>query len=315
MTKIEWTRNADGSQGKSWNPIRARRKSDGKQGHYCQRVSPGCKHCYAAAMNVWRGNGVDYTVPALDQAELYLDQDVLAEPLHWRKPQNVFVCSMTDLFADFVQEEWIAQIYAIEAATARHTYMHLTKRPENRLRFLRRCCDAKQWADYLAAPCDEYTWSEEFECLIANAINGVLAPEYNVGWPLRNVREGVSVEDQKAADERIPLLLNTPAALRFISAEPLLAPVGLARHFPHAHGMRNDKFWVICGGESGSQARPCDPEWLYSIVQQCRAAGVPVFVKQLGSCHPSPGDSKGGDMVFWPEHLRVREYPQNPRVR
>ena len=106
--------------------------------------------------------------------------------------------------------------------------------------------------------------------------------------PLPNVWLGVSVENQAAADERIPLLLRTPAAVRFISAEPLLGLIGLAYRFPHADGMRDDRFWVICGGESGSGARPMNPDWARSLRDQCAAAGVPFFFKQWGEFAPGP---------------------------
>jgi protein gp37 len=155
------------------------------------------------------------------------------------------------------------------------------------------------------------------------------------GWPLPNVWLGVSVENQHFADERIPLLLQTPAAVRFISAEPLLGPVDLDQFVwpacivtreqhdaDHGGGMWCDERcldWVIVGGESGHGARSFDLAWARSIVSQCRAAGVPVFVKQLGArplFHDGGGRTseglrhpKGGDPTEWPEDLRVREFP------
>jgi len=314
-TKIEWTRNADGSQGESWNPIRARNKATGKQGHYCQRISPGCKHCYAAAMNVWRGNGVDYTVPGLDEVELYLDEDVLTQPLGWRKPRNVFVCSMTDLFAEFVPEEWIAQIYAVEAMCARHTFMHLTKRPERRRSFLTRFESAGEWAEYLSFLEDEsgVLWEARSECHIANAINGVLAEGYNVGWPMKNVREGISVCNQKEADELIPILLATPASCRFVSAEPLLEAVNLTvtRRFfvgfeeliapmnTLYQGFADHLDWVICGFESGPKARFVESavEIARSLRDQCAANGVPFFFKQWGLWLPPGQRGSYGDAL------------------
>jgi protein gp37 len=131
--------------------------------------------------------------------------------------------------------------------------------------------------------------------------------------PLSNVWLGVSVENQAMADERIPLLLDTPAAVRFLSVEPLLGPVNIFR--------RNGCVpigWVIVGGESGPGARPCDVEWIRDLVCQCRGADVPAFVKQLGTqplgLEYCLRDHKGGNPAEWPEHLRVREYPGEDRA-
>lgn len=339
-TSIEWTRNNDGSEGESWNPIRARNKETGKLGHACVRCSPGCLHCYAAAMNVWRGTGVDYTVPGFEHVELYLDAEALDQPLRWRKPRNVFVCSMTDLFADFVPDEWIAQVYAVEAACARHTFMHLTKRPARRLKFLTQLDDREAWANYLSGLCDKdgyARWSDEFECVIANAINGVYAPQQNVGWPMKHVREGTSVCTQKEADELVPVTLDTPAAVRWLSMEPLLEKIILQeRDQPEVNVDWLQGFdgsdppipkldWVVVGGESGRKARPTNVGAIRSVVRQCREAGVPCFVKQLGKRPFFPAnpekrtvqtflpvkDAKGGEISEWPEDLRVREVPQN----
>jgi protein gp37 len=345
-TSIEWTEF-------SWNPIRARRKSDGKPGWYCQRISPGCTHCYAAAMNRWRGNGADYTIPALDQVELYLDEDALLEPLRWRKPRNIFVCSMTDLYADFVPELWLRAIYAVMALSRRHTYMVLTKRPQRRLEFLTRFETAAEWATYLSEidDADGYAiyFSEDGECAVANAINGVLVPECNVGWPLHNVREGTSICTQKEADELIPITLQTPAALRWLSMEPLLERVEISGWLrPSFRCCQSDGRpetlravadiaraaykqeggalidWVVVGGESGPRARETDISALRSVVQQCQAATIPVFVKQMGRRAFSPPgegslktflpcfDARGGNPEDWPEDLRVRQFPEMP---
>jgi hypothetical protein len=168
-----------------------------------------------------------------------------------------------------------------------------------------------------------------------NAVGRQLVPqaedEYLPGlWPLPNVWLGVSAEDQQRADERIPDLLATPAAVRFVSAEPLLGPLDLRRWLEHSCsicrtfgvedvtrcGPRID--WVIVGGESGHGARPCDLAWIRSIVEQCRDAGVACFVKQLGAdpidglagCSVWQGTRKGSDMADWPDDLRVREFPE-----
>lgn len=290
-TGIEWT-------DATWNPIR------GVRGKWsCVKVSPGCANCYAEAMNV-RFGGPRYTVGA---DELRLDPDVLAEPRQWKKPRRVFVCSMTDLFEERVKDEWIESVWTTMGRSPNHTFQVLTKR-------------AERMRDVMA------------------------------GLPtLPNVWLGVSVEDQERADERIPLLLQTPAAVRFVSAEPLLGPVdflrlgtmddgtrgalsydALAGGWWHRRGraerwIRRDEGprldWVIVGGESGPGARPMDLAWARSTVKQCRAAGVAVFVKQLGARPDGAGfsvaarytgrlrDRKGGDPSEWPDDLRVREWP------
>lgn len=246
-------------------------------------------------MNLWRGNGVEYTVTGREEVELYLDEDVLMQPLRWRKPRNVFVCSMTDLFADFVPDAWIAKIYAVEAMSARHTYMHLTKRPLRRQRFLSRFQSAAEWAEYLSDMEDEegVIWEDEAGCQIGNSINGVLADGYNAGWPMKNVREGVTVCNQKEADELIPILLATTARCRFISAEPLLGPVNLTINRKFMVGFEeyaapmntlHQKFadhldWVICGPENGPGARTVPTDLFRSLRDQCAAAKVPFFYK------------------------------------
>ena len=130
-------------------------------------------------------------------------------------------------------------------------------------------------------------------------------------WPLPHVWLGVSVEDQKHAARRIPALLETPATVRFISAEPLLGPVDLRSWLDGESTGRPGVSWVIAGGESGPGARPCDPEWIRSLLTQCQALGVPVFVKQMGSvwARAHSADSKGGNPDYWPGDLRVREFP------
>jgi protein gp37 len=214
-----------------------------------------------------------------------------------------FVNSMSDLFHEDVAWSLIEQVFDTMQAAPQHTFQVLTKRAENMRRF------AEYWA-------------------------------FHHSEPLPNVWLGVSVEDQPRADERIPLLLQTPAAVRFISAEPLLGPVDLdpwlyrVRVRPGLacrayRGEPNEEIvprldWVIVGGESGPGARPTQVQWARSIVQQCAAARVPVFVKQLGahphgddgSDRPNVGnllhlrDRKGGDMAEWPADLRVREFPR-----
>jgi protein gp37 len=194
-TKIEWT-------DATWNPIRG-----------CSRVSEGCRNCYAD----WTG-------------KVSFVEDHLLEPCRWRKPRRIFVNSMSDLFHENVEENWIDQIFAVMAMCSRHTFQILTKRPERMLKYLTKFSTKSEWARYLSELNDSEEisiFSEDAECVIHNSIQGSISPPYSVGWPMRNVWLGVSVENQAAANERIPLLLQTPAAVRFISAEPLLGPIDL----------------------------------------------------------------------------------------
>jgi protein gp37 len=284
-TSIEWT-------DASWNPLRARAKIvGGGTGWACVRVSQGCVNCYAATFNKRLGTGLDYTVPALAKVETYLDEKVLDAPLHWRKPRKVFVCSMTDLFGEWVSDSEIAEVFGVMARARQHTFQVLTKRPER----------MRHW--------------------VADVVH------FTEGLP--NVWLGTSVEDQASADERIPHLLATPAAVRFLSCEPLLGPVDLGVAWSASRRSVQDLFlngfgidWLIVGGESGARARPMDLAWARSLVAQCRAARVAPFVKQIGSKPVVGGsdmkqhrfystESHGRAMDEWPEDLRIREWPSN----
>ena len=280
-THIEWT-------DASWTPIRAVNKTTGGQGHFCVHVSPGCKNCYAERMQPRFGNRIRYAAQDREQVDLVLDEKMLTKPLRWRKPRRVFVCSMTDLFLEDHSDEWIDRMFAVMALCETHTFQILTKRPE-RMR------------DYLAVM--EHEDQLERWCDAAVAISGDPKAEdcvADIDWPLSNVWCGVSVEDQERADERIPLLLDTPAAGRFVSAEPLLGPITLT--MLHYDGITNINAlnghhgitmpmrgrgqmlsWVIVGGESGPGARPMNPDWARSLRDQCQSAFVPFFLKQWGS--------------------------------
>lgn len=234
-TKIEW---AD----RTWNPVTG-----------CSPVSEGCQNCYASRMaNRLHGR---YGYPADHPFRITYHPDRVYAPVGWRKSSRIFVCSMGDLFHDEVRDNWLDDIMSVVSRCHTHTFMFLTKRPENM---------KKRLAEY---------------------------------WPFRNLWLGVTAENQRTADERIPALLGIPAAVRFVSVEPMLGPVGLARHFPHVHGKRNDLFWVICGAETGPGARPMDIAWARSLRDQCREAGVPFFFKK----------DTGGDV---PWGLMVREFPK-----
>jgi protein gp37 len=349
-TSIEWT---DG--GSTWNPIRARNRETDKVGWFCVHESDGCKFCYAEAINRRLGTRVDYKAQNLDRVYLFLDEEVLMQPLRWKRPRKIFPNSMTDWMADFVPDEWIDKMMAVMALCPHHTFLPLTKR-------------AERMRDYCKSLGRHHTEDRVSLALKAMAKRGEIPVDSacwytlgNNGWNFQNVWLGVSVEDQRRADERIPLLLDTPAAVRWISAEPLLEAIDIEQYLRcrgcgytaadrRLHGDHHlckspsaTLDWVVIGGESGTGARPFNIEWARSIIAQCKAAGVPVFMKQLGSV-PILGESdiglgwpdgtrfgnprqekvlngrcillrdrKGGDISEWHPDLRVREFPAQER--
>jgi len=251
-TSIEWT-------DRTWNPV------DG-----CDKVSAGCDHCYAEAI----ANRFAGTAAYPNGFTLTLRAERLEQPLGWRTPKRVFVNSMSDVFHDDVPEDYLAKIFAVMAAAPRHTFQILTKR-HARMRTLL-SSDAFRRTVQRRIP---YAGSDPY------------AAKHHKVWPLPNVWLGVSVEDQKWADIRIPALLATPAAIRFISAEPLLGPLDLAgehhnqpRKWLDPGGGGID--WVIAGGESGPQARPMHPGWVRALRDQCAAADVAFLFKQWGAFTP-----------------------------
>lgn len=271
-THIEWT-------DATWNPITG-----------CSVVSAGCKHCYAMKLAGTRlqhhpsraGLTTDTKAGPVWNGQVRLNEAWLDQPLWWRRPRRIFVCAHGDLFHESVPDEWIDQVFAVMALAPQHTFQVLTKRPE-RMRA------------YLA--------NAEME--IRDSVKYDPAAE-TLSWPLPNVWLGVSVEDQAAADERIPLLLATPAAVRWVSAEPLLGPVDLRRYFfghcpehdfpggfcvqRHHAGVQH-LHWVVAGGESGTGARPMHPDWARSLRDQCAEAGVPFLFKQWGAHLPADDDA------------------------
>lgn len=234
----------------------------------------------------------------------------LSMPLAFADPLIVRV--VPDIFADYTDEQ-LDQVFAVMALTPQHTYQVLTKRPKRMLKYMENL-DLRK-------------------VINAAADLGLFLPsgQYSLKIPLKNIWLGVTVENQATADERIPLLLKTPAAVRFLSCEPLLEDVDVSRWlYPvfrtvNGTGFLNAKAkvgtspnanvsWVIVGGESGPGARPCDIAWVRSIVKQCKAANVPCFVKQLGH-RPYLDDNrycvsgKGNIPDEWPECIRVRQTP------
>jgi protein gp37 len=318
-TTIEWT-------DASWSPITG-----------CDRVSPGCDRCYALTMAKrlkamgsprYQTDGDPRTSgPGFGVA---MHEDALSLPLRWRKPRRVFVNSMSDLFHPKVPDDFIAKMFAVMAITPQHTYQALTKR-------------AARMRSLLNSPAFRIAVLDRMHMLVMGEIADAAIPTQILssyygrrdaaqrgdrdsalpGWPLPNVHLGVSVEDQERADARIPALLDTPAAVRWISAEPLLGPVdlddcaGVAALEPDWVGSQAGGMgaphplldWAVLGGESGPGARPMDLTWAQTLVDQCRAAGTPVFVKQLGSAW----GAHHHDIDLFPEGLRVREYPNPER--
>ena len=300
-TKIEWT-------DASWTPIRARNLATGRIGWHCEHATTGCEFCYAENMNKRLGTELPFKPGHRRDIEIFLDEKMLTVPLRWKKPRMIFVCSMSDLFADFVKDEWIDRMLAVMALCPQHTFQVLTKR-------------AERMRDYLIAnralQINGHIWS-----LLGTPRGSKI--EHGGGWqislPLPNVWLGVSCERQQEADERIPLLQQTPATIRFISAESLLGPIdlnseGICRANMRYGPLPSNLDWVIVGGESGRHARPMQVEWARDIVEQCKTAKVPCFVKQLGDAALSDGyplhlrKAKGGDINEWPLVVRVREQP------
>jgi len=314
-TKIEWTE-------ATWNPLRG-----------CRRVSAGCEHCYAeTTVHRFSGEGQPYeglTVIGRRgprwSGEVRLVPEHLADPLRWQRPRRVFVNSMSDLFFEPVPFEYIAAVFGVMAASPRHTFQVLTKRPERAAAFLawlegRAEYDARRDATLghdeargmILRRCAQ-DQGIAHRSLLASAI----AP-----WPLRNVWLGVSVEDQPTADLRLTQLLALAASVRWASYEPALGPVDFAPYLrPRLPGSPDGARaavgldWIVVGGESGKGARLFDLDWCRTTIAAGRAAGVPVFAKQKGANATDLGVAvafdhpKGGDWGEWPEALRVREYP------
>lgn len=259
-SRIEWTDS-------TWNPTRG-----------CSLVSAGCTNCYAMRV-AHRFSGDEQPYAGLTKMTSHgpvwtgavtIRPEMLLQPMHWRKPQRIFVDSMSDLFHEEVPDDFILSVFTVMARCPQHTFQVLTKRPER--------------MEYLLT-----TWGNQG--LTLREGRGVVLP---------NVWLGVSVEDQATADERIPLLLQTPAAVRWISAEPLLGPIDLLStgkgdilYECECGGAGCDLCegiprldWVVVGGESGPNARPMHPDWARSLRDQCQAAGVPYFFKQWGQWYP-----------------------------
>lgn len=273
ITKIEWT-------DATWNPVTG-----------CTKVSQGCKHCYAERdwarlVHLPAYQGREFT-------DVACHPERLDQPLKWRRPRRIFVNSMSDLFHEDIPDEFVDKVFAVMALCPHHTFQVLTKRPERMRAYLKDLHPGRQRVISIRQATGKF---------LSFAIDKRSA----ITFPLPNVHLGVSVEDQLTADERIPLLLQTPAAVRWISAEPLIGPIGLSRwvfdrekaiidcmNGPSACNWdQADSVvpypldWVVAGGESGPKARPTHPDWFRSLRDQCKAAGVPFLFKQWGEWSP-----------------------------
>jgi protein gp37 len=343
-TSIEWATD-------SWNPIAAYDRETGKRGWFCTKVSPGCTNCYAEQWNRFRGNGHLYRAGNIDKVRFEL-APTLTDPLHWRKPRRVFVNSMTDLFLEQHTDEMIVDVFAVMAIShyfgLPHEFLVLTKRP-GRARDL--LSSSLFWNLVAIRTLDILRdhGSAQLRVRAREAMceddhgDYVIVREPRVDTPLPNVWLGVSVENQQVVG-RVPLLLQTPAAIRFLSCEPLLGPVEVSEYLPNPLWNSLESWkqpeldWIIVGGESGTDARPCNVAWVRYLVEQCDRGRIPVFVKQLGAL---PGftledeerrgnampsyhhfdkksglyikamdDPKGGNPKEWPTELRVRQFPK-----
>lgn len=273
-THIEWT-------DATWNPVVG-----------CTRVSSGCDHCYAVrashrlagmgqanykGLTVLNGKGERHfngTVRCLPER--------LDDPLYWRKPRRVFVNSMSDLFHKDVPFKFVETVFGVMAVCPEHTFQILTKRPQRAAQFLEDRGDVIDAAR---------------QCVLASDSRRLGFLECEACLPLGNVWLGTSCEDQATLDERVPHLLNCPAAVRFLSLEPLLGSIdlrfGIVKDGDHVHVATPQEMgihWVIVGGESGPGARPMHPDGVRSIRDQCVAAGVPFFFKQWGEWRPWDDD-------------------------
>jgi len=301
----------------TWNPIRG-----------CSRVSPGCEHCYAET-TAHRYNGVDKNGKPLAYHGLTTDgkwngqikfvAKHFLDPFKWKDSRKIFVNSMSDLFHENLEDNVIADIFMVMAMNERHTFQVLTKRAHRMYALLK---EDIFWTT-VARKCE--AWADKEEKVSGGGMMGFDAwiEEVRKRKALTNVWLGVSAEDQKRLKIRMPYLLSTPAAVRWVSAEPLLGPLDFGPvaeigSWPdHGLFLRNPaewddwKYWctpgldwLVIGGESGAGARPCELEWIRDLKNRMIEAKVPVFVKQLGKVvyyNGMSGCSPDGKSEHWPK--------------
>jgi protein gp37 len=269
-SRIEWTE-------ATWNPTTG-----------CDRVSPGCDHCYAMTLaprlkamgskRYQRDGDPRTSGPGFG---LTLHSDTVSLPMRWTKPRRIFVNSMSDLFHADVPDRFIADVYAVMTIAEQHTFQLLTKR-HGRMRSL--LTSVRFWHEVSRA---------------RNVRGFPMLPSGGDFEPPRNVWLGVSVEDQQRADLRIPALLDTPAAVRWLSCEPLLGPVDIFRSSLIDRDPGLD--WVVVGGESGRTARPMEAAWARLLRDECVGASIPFFFKQWGGRTPK-ANGRELDGRTWDEY-------------
>lgn len=319
---IEWTDYTS-------NPIRFH-DAGGKDVWHCEKTSPGCKHCYAERIAIRLNKGGPFNAHQTKTVTPYLSEDELIALMKSRaiSGKRVFIGDMTDIFGEWVPVRFLLALWMVFASRPDVTFQVLTKRADRARDILSldlgKAIEVEENNDELGFPSlDAFSYADAVEAI-----------DYG---PLQNVWLGVSCEDQKRADERIPLLLQTPAAVRFVSAEPLLGPINLTA-LKQANGDDGDYFadalsggcfeftmdgrrssgdgptwfenaidWVIPGGESNG--RGCNVAWIRSIVRQCKAAGTACFVKQLGSDVHDRNDAEfdGSCKTAWPIEIEERD--------
>ncbi len=291
MSKIEWTN-------ETWNPIFG-----------CDKISPGCKNCYAEKMayrlahmeHAWYyANVLEETdeykkgiiplngksgVKSKWNGKTYFNEDILKNPFKWKKPRMIFVCSMGDLFHESLSFEDIRRVYDVIANTRHHTYQILTKRPKRMLEFFKWFGNEIREAGFDSIPSESDNSLDYYS-------------------PLKNLHLGVTAENQEEANKRIPYLLETPAAKRFVSIEPMLSRIELSetnKEFSYdwltgrfcnikqhnGQAVKNPSYkskldQIICGGETSAKARPMNPNWVKSLRDQCEVTKTPFFFKSWG---------------------------------
>lgn len=267
----------------TWNPTTG-----------CSVISAACKNCYAMKLaggqlkNHPSRTGLtrDTSSGPVWTGEVRFNEQWLDQPLHWKRPRKIFVCAHSDLFHESIPDEWIDRVFAVMGNVyckmdTPHTFQLLTKRADRMKRYLS----------------DPGVASRVTIAMKAMGL-GLAGENSEPRWPLPNVWVGVSAENQATADERIPLLLQTPAALHWVSVEPMLGPIDLTGEYlalssggaypfrglatEHRTKLIDLLDWVVCGGESGDNARPMHPDWARDLRDQCSAAGVPFIFKQWG---------------------------------
>ena len=309
MSKIQWT-------DRTWNPVVG-----------CQINSPECNNCYAKelAQSARMQQFPQYQeVKNWDKAVFAYSQ--LLKPLSWKTPSMIFL-SMGDLFFHTIEDEELDRIFAICALTPRHTYQFLTKFPIRMQKYIQQ--GAKNRIRMMAVDIGR---REQLKPEIYEPYE-----TYEFDWPLPNVWLGTSVGLQNSVDHKVPYLVKSHAAIKLLSCEPLLEAIDLRKYLGLCSGCQSCDFqgnhkigeskidWIIVGGESGPNARPCHIDWIRSIVRQCKLSNTAVFVKQLGSAPIETEtyimdiadtyhqlklkDRKGGDIDEFPDDLKVREFP------